>query len=345
MKTIITGGAGFIGCNAAARELSKGREVVVMDNLSRPGASDNLMWLRTKGLKHFEKIDLRDAERTMAAFERNKDADSVLHLAGQVAVTTSVAKPRFDFEGNALATLNVLEAMRASDMSGPLLFSSTNKVYGGMEDVGIEMQNGRWAYRDLPQGMSEERGLDFHSPYGCSKGAADQYVRDYQRIYGIKTVVFRQSCIYGYRQWGMEDQGWIAWFMIATMLGQGITVYGDGCQVRDVLFIEDLLDAYDAARERIDVAQGNIYNVGGGPSNILSLRDLLAFIEKRAGAPIPHKKADWRPGDQRCYVSDIRKAQAELGWTPRISAEQGMGLLYDWIQNNYSLFETLRWAA
>src|SRR3984957_2310462 len=259
------GRAGSTGPNAASRYLRQGHEVVVVDDLSRPGVDRNLAWLKDQGQLTFLKVDIRRAHETQQVFQDHRDAGLVLHLAGQVAVTTSVVDPRTDFEINALGTLNVLEGVRLAKIRSPLLYSSTNKVYGGIEDVGVVEANGRYQYRDLPDGVSEERGLDFHSPYGCSKGAADQYVRDYHRIYGLSTVVFRQSCIYGYRQFGAEDQGWVAWFMIALQLGQPITVYGDGKQIRDILFIDDLLDAYDAAVARIDVSAGQIYNVGGGP--------------------------------------------------------------------------------
>jgi CDP-paratose 2-epimerase len=266
------------------------------------------------------------------------ELDLVLHLAGQVAVTTSVTDPRMDFEVNAVGTFNLLEAARASGVRAPIIFSSTNKVYGGMEDVGVVVRDGRYAYDDLPNGVPESRGLDFHSPYGCSKGAADQYVRDYHRIYGMNTVVFRQSCIYGYRQFGFEDQGWIAWFTIAAQLGKPITVYGDGMQVRDVLFVDDLVDAFEAAAGNIDRTAGQVYNIGGGPANVLSLVELLAQIENRLGASIPSARDDWRPGDQRVYVSDIRKAAADFGWSPKIARTEGLERLYDWVAANRELF-------
>jgi CDP-paratose 2-epimerase len=262
----------------------------------------------------------------------------VLHLAAQVAVTTSVTAPREDFEINALGTFNVLEAVREAGITAPLLYSSTNKVYGEMTDVGVGEQNGRYGYQTLPSGVSEHRNLDFHSPYGCSKGAADQYVIDYHRIYGLRTIVFRQSCIYGYRQFGAEDQGWVAWFMIASQLGRPITVYGDGKQVRDVLFVDDLLDAYDAAFAAGDRAVGQAYNIGGGTENVLSLLELLSYIEKRQNRKLPYKFAGWRPGDQKVFVSDIRKAQAELGWAPKTDCVRGLGLLYDWVSENQGLF-------
>ncbi len=341
MKTIVTGGAGFIGVNAAARYQKRGHRVVVIDNLSRDGVQTNLDWLRSQGPVEFHQVDIRNDAALLATFEKHADADQVLHLAAQVAVTTSVVSPREDFEINALGTFNVLEAMRRSGMSAPLIYSSTNKVYGEMTSVGVQEENGRYAYNSLPSGVSEEHNLDFHSPYGCSKGAADQYVIDYHRIYGLRTLVFRQSCIYGYRQFGVEDQGWVAWFMIASQLGRPITVYGDGKQVRDILFIDDLLDAYDAGFAAADSVAGRAYNIGGGPQNVVSLLDLLAHIESRRKSRLPYSFSDWRPGDQKVFVSDIRRAGAELGWTPKTSCAEGLDLLYDWIEKNRQLFVEL----
>jgi CDP-paratose 2-epimerase len=263
----------------------------------------------------------------------------VLHLAGQVAVTTSVSDPRLDFEGNALGTFNVLEAARLASIQAPIIFSSTNKVYGGMEEAGVVERNDRYAYADLDTGVNEQQPLDFHSPYGCSKGAADQYVRDYARIYGLETVVFRQSCIYGYRQFGVEDQGWVAWFIIAALLGRPITVYGDGKQVRDVLFIDDLLDAFDAAAANIQTCKGQVFNIGGGPANVMSLRELLDYLGERQQRPVPYEHADWRPGDQRVFVSDISKAREQLEWAPGICVKQGLDRLYDWVSSNKELFQ------
>jgi CDP-paratose 2-epimerase len=262
----------------------------------------------------------------------------VLHLAAQVAVTTSVTDPREDFEVNALGTFNVLEAMRLAGMTAPILYSSTNKVYGEMTEVGVVQKDGRYAYQSLPGGVPEKQILDFHSPYGCSKGAADQYVIDYHRIYGLRSIVFRQSCIYGYRQFGAEDQGWVAWFMIAAQLGRPITVYGDGRQVRDILFIDDLLNAYDAAFAAGDAACGKAYNIGGGPENVLSLLELVSYIEKRQNRKLPFKFDAWRPGDQKVFVSDIRRAHHELGWSPKTSCLRGLDQLYDWVAQNKELF-------
>jgi CDP-paratose 2-epimerase len=338
MKTIITGGAGFIGANAASRYLQGGHQVVVLDNLSRVGARRNLDWLRPQGCLEFVELDIRNFSELMRLFRHHRDADQVLHLAGQVAVTTSVAEPREDFEVNALGTLNVLEAIRQNDMGATVIYSSTNKVYGEMSDIGVAERDDRYMYKELPLGVPEERGLDFHSPYGCSKGSADQYVIDYHRIYGLRTIVFRQSCIHGYRQFGVEDQGWVAWFLIASQLGCPVTIYGDGKQTRDVLFIDDLLDAYDMAFAAGDAAAGRVYNIGGGPANVLSLLELLAYIEKRQGHAPQHRFAEWRPGDQRVFVSNIGRAQVELGWTPKINWLHGLDLLYDWIIRNKSLF-------
>jgi CDP-paratose 2-epimerase len=338
MKTIITGGAGFIGSNASSRYLGRGHKVVVIDSLARDGVRENLEWLRPQGALEFHQVDVRDWDGISRVFHEHRDADHVLHLAAQVAVTTSVRNPREDFEINALGTFNVLEAIRQAGMCAPLIYSSTNKVYGEMTSVGVVERDGRYDYQSLPTGVSEEHSLDFHSPYGCSKGSADQYVIDYHRIYGLRTIVFRQSCIYGYRQFGAEDQGWVAWFMIASQLGHPITIYGDGKQVRDILFIDDLLDAYDAAFALPDKAAGRAFNIGGGVGNVVSLRELLAFIEQRSGRKIGARSADWRPGDQKVFISDIRRAKTELGWSPKIDCPRGLGLLYDWIEKNRELF-------
>ena len=334
MKVLITGGAGFIGINAASRYLARGDQVIILDNLSRPGTEANLRWLQHRGAVEFLQIDLRDGKAVEAALGEQRDASLVLHLAGQVAVTTSVADPRSDFEINALGTLNVLEAMRRNKMASTLIYSSTNKVYGDLAQVQIAQRPLRYEYVQTPNGVHEEIGLDFHSPYGCSKGSADQYTRDYHRIFGLNTVVFRQSCIYGTRQFGMEDQGWIAWFLIATQLGLPLTIYGDGKQVRDVLFVDDLLDAYDAAANKIDVARGRVYNIGGGPANAISLLELIEYAGSLSGRSLPYSRGAWRLGDQRIYVSDIRRAKSELGWEPRTPWRRGVEAVSNWILAN-----------
>ena len=342
-KWVITGGAGFIGCHAASRLRRAGCEVVVIDNLSRRGTEDNAAWLRAQGVEEIHRTDIRDFEGLRAVVARHADADAVLHLAGQVAVTSSVRDPRHDFEANALGTLNVLEAVRlAADGRPAVLYASTNKVYGGLEHRGVVERDGRYAYENLPNGVDESEPLDFHSPYGCSKGTGDQYVRDYARIYGMRTIVFRQSCVYGTRQFGIEDQGWIAWFCVAAILGREITIYGDGKQVRDVLWVEDLVDAYERALARIDQVSGRIYNIGGGPEHTLSLRELVAMIDERLGRRLAMRCADWRPGDQRIFVADARRAARDLGWTPRVEPRAGVARLLDWVWEHRDLLDKLK---
>lgn len=342
MRYFITGGAGFIGCNLSARKLSAGHTVTIYDNLSRPRTEHNLQWLRDQfgdTRLSFVKGDIRDYD-TLRAAVTEAAPDLIVHLASQVAVTTSVKNPREDFEINALGTFNVLEAARAQTNPPGVFYASTNKVYGGMEDVAVVLDGSRYRYRDLPQGVSEHQPLDFHSPYGCSKGAGDQYVRDYARIYGLKTVVFRQSCIYGERQFGVEDQGWVAHFVIAAAFGRPITIYGDGKQVRDLLYVQDLIDAYDAAWERIDIASGQVFNVGGGADNALSIwAEFGPLLERLAGRPIPVMWGDWRPGDQPVFISDNSKATSLLGWQPAVSAEQGITRLWQWVTANPHLFQ------
>jgi CDP-paratose 2-epimerase len=340
MKVFITGGAGFIGCNLADYHLDQGDEVIVFDNLSRKGTDNNLRWLRERhdGLA-FVRGDIRDGDALSRALPT--DTARVYHMAGQVAVTTSVQRPREDFEINALGTFNVLEAVRSQAPEAMLFYASTNKVYGGMEEIEVVEQKTRYMYRDYPQGIPESQQLDFHSPYGCSKGAGDQYVRDYARIYGLRTVVFRQSCIYGTRQFGVEDQGWVAHFCIAARMGRPITIFGDGKQVRDVLWIEDLIQAYQSAAKNIDVAAGRIYNIGGGPDNTMSIwAEFGPLLEQQAGHSIPVTYAEWRPGDQAVYIGDIRKAERELGWTPRISVEEGVSKLWAWVDQNPEFFQS-----
>lgn len=341
MKWIITGGAGFIGCHAAARFHRAEQQVIVVDNLSRPGADTNLAWLQSQGLKNFVRADVRDAESMRMLLVQHKDADAVLHLAAQVAVTTSVRDPRADFETNALGTFNVLEAVRTGAGGRPaVLYSSTNKVYGNLDHLRVREQGDRYAYEDRPYGVDEAEPLDFHSPYGCSKGAGDQYVRDYARIYGLKTVTFRQSCIYGTRQFGIEDQGWIAWFCVAATLDKPFTIFGDGKQIRDTLWVGDLIDAYESALTRIDAVRGEVFNIGGGHDNTLSLKELVATLARTFDRPMNPAYAEWRPGDQRVFVADIRKAERALGWKPTVSTSAGVDRLLDWVRSNPGLFHT-----
>lgn len=334
---LVTGGAGFIGSNYVHRLLKRGEKVAVYDNLSR--TKRNIEWLKNEfGENTFDLVvgDVRDASRIAEAASKS---DVIVHLAGQVAVTTSVANPRDDFESNALGTFNVMEAARLSGRNPIVIYASTNKVYGGMEEVELFEESTRWRYKDLVNGCPETQPLDFHSPYGCSKGTGDQYARDYARIYGLPTVVFRQSCIYGPRQFGIEDQGWVAWFMIAAVTGRPMTIYGDGKQVRDILHVDDLMNAYDLAIEKMDIAKGQVYNLGGGPANVMSIwAEFGPRLEKLLGGTIEVARGDWRPGDQKVFYADISKAKRELGWEPKINVEEGVNMLFEWVKANRDQF-------
>ena len=336
-KVLITGGAGFIGCHTANHYASQNCQVTIYDNLSRKGTAENAKWLKQNYPQIIIKqADIRDSSSLNQAV---KGQNLIFHFASQVAVTTSITNPREDFEINTLGTFNVLEAMRLNAPSATLIYSSTNKVYGGMEDIKVKEGKTKYYYQSLPYGIPENRFLDFHSPYGCSKGAGDQYVRDYHRIYGLNTIVFRQSCIFGTRQFGIEDQGWLAWFTIALLLGKPITLYGNGKQVRDVLYVDDLIAAFDQALKYINVAKGEIYNVGGGIKNTLSLLEALDLLQQLTGKPAMLKHEAFRPGDQPVYISDIRKAEKELHWQPKITAKQGIIKLIQWSQDNKKILE------
>jgi CDP-paratose 2-epimerase len=333
---LITGGCGFIGTNLAHRILSSGRPVLLYENLSRPGVERNLAWLhRThKDLMRIEAADVQDPHVLRSAVAR---ASQVFHFAAQVAVTTSLTNAVLDFEVNARGTLNLLEALRAQDDPPPMVFTSTNKVYGGLPDVKLQLNGDRYEPEDpaiREHGISEGRPLDFHSPYGCSKGAADQYVLDYSRTFGLPAVVFRMSCIYGPHQLGNEDQGWVAHFLIRLLKGEPITLYGDGRQVRDILFVEDLVDAFLLAQAEMPRLRGNAFNIGGGPKNTISLLELLDLMEEFHGARPGLRTGSWRPGDQRYYVSDTNKMHAATGWTPKVDVPTGVRRLYDWLRDN-----------
>jgi len=336
---LVTGGAGFIGSNYVHRLLSRGENVSVFDNLSRPGSVKNLEWLNNEfgnGSFEFRQGDIRDSK---AVEQIAIGRDVIVHLAGQVAVTTSILDPDEDFSINARGTLNILEAARKSTKNPTLIYSSTNKVYGGMQDLKIHENTTRYSFAELPNGIDEKQQLDFHSPYGCSKGCGDQYVRDYARIYQLPTVVFRQSCIYGKRQFGVEDQGWVAWFIIAASIGRTISIYGDGKQVRDLLYVEDLMDAYDLAINQIDTAAGQIFNIGGGLNNTISIwKEFQPIIEQAIGKTIEVEFSNWRPGDQKVYYSDTQKAKAELGWYPKVNIKNGINQLSEWVKENIHLF-------
>ncbi len=339
---LITGGAGFIGVNTALHFAVQGWEVAILDNLSRRGTETNLAWLQEQkpGIC-FHRVDIRDFDSLVGTIRQVKP-QMVLHLAAQVAVTTSYTNPREDFEINALGSFNVMEAVRLHAPEAFVLYASTNKVYGGMESVPVEKGEHGYAFTTLPLGVPESQPLDFHSPYGCSKGVADQYTIDYARIYGLHTCSFRQSCIYGIRQFGIEDQGWVAWFSIAALLDRPITLYGDGWQTRDVLNVKDLALAYEAAWDRREVVSGQALNIGGGPANTLCLRDLLEFLDQELDISIVPLHGDSRPGDQPVFVCDIRKARDLLGWTPQIGVQDGVRDLIRWVRDNRALFDWLR---
>ena len=338
-KILITGGAGFIGSHCARYFAEKGIKVVIIDNLSRKGTQDNLTWLKEKWpITHYP-VDIRNNDALQTVFAKEKKFDAVLHLAAQVAVTTSVKDPREDFDINALGTFNMLESIRRTAPETPFLFSSTNKVYGHLPNVAVSEANNRYVFKDK-KGISEAQTLDFHSPYGCSKGCADQYVIDYARIYGMRTVSFRQSCIYGERQFGVEDQGWVAWFTIAGILGRPVTVYGDGKQVRDILFVTDLVKLFETAIERKELLKGDAYNIGGGHANTLSLLELIDILEK-AGIEMRYTFDDWRPGDQKVFVSDNGKAEQALGWRPTMDPESGIHRLIRWVSSHQDLLKSV----
>jgi len=280
--------------------------------------------------------DVRDYDLLAGSI---RDADAVLHLASQVAVTTSVEQPREDFEINALGTFNVVEAVRHQCPDAALLYASSNKVYGGMEGVAIVEADSRYEFADFTEGIPENFPLDFHSPYGCSKGAGDQYVIDYARIYGLRSVSLRQSCIYGRRQFGVEDQGWVAHFIIAACLGRPITIYGDGKQVRDILYISDLIRAYELAIQQIDKVSGSAINLGGGPDNTITIwTEFAPMLESLLGRPVDVAYEEWRPGDQQVFIANVERAAERLGWRPSISPSQGIGELYEWVSSNPGLF-------
>jgi CDP-paratose 2-epimerase len=330
---LVTGGAGFIGSNLADALAGDGNRVLVYDALSRPGVERNLEWLKSRHGELIEAViaDVRDEDRLAAAAARSQ---AVFHLAAQVAVTTSLADPREDFAINILGTLHLLDALRTRNPEAPVIFASTNKVYGDLADIEFGLEGDAYAPADLrvrSHGISEDRPLDFHTPYGCSKGAADQYVLDYARSYGLRAAVLRMSCIYGQRQMGTEDQGWVAHFLIRALEGRPITLYGDGRQVRDILDVSNAVEAYVAAWRRIDQITGRAFNLGGGADNAISLLQLLDQIVALLGRTLDVDFAEWRAGDQRYFVADTRAAQAALGLGPKLPWQQGVARLAQWL--------------
>jgi CDP-paratose 2-epimerase len=345
---LVTGGAGFIGCNIADRFAGQGHEVIVIDALARPGVEKNLEWLKDRHGRRVTAIisDVRDEDEVARAAA---DVKGVFHMAAQVAVTTSLIDPRDDFETNIRGTLNVLDAIRIRNKPVPVIFASTNKVYGDLGDLHLQIRNDRYEPEGLFAGcgINEARPLDFHTPYGCSKGASDQYVLDYARSFGIPTVVFRMSCIYGQRQLGTEDQGWVAHFLIRALNGDPITIYGDGRQVRDILDVSSAVDAYVRAFERAEDIAGNAFNLGGGPPNALSLLQLIDEMRVITDRKIDIDFQDWRQGDQRWYVSDTAKAREVLGLARPLGWREGVAQLANWIasQRGMLLPDTANFAS
>lgn len=339
MKFLITGGCGFMGSNLAAEVLRRREELIIFDNLYRYGSYQNLEWLKTQGEFKFIYGDIRnanDVEKTI----KDVRPDIIFHLAGQVAMTTSIENPRMDFEVNALGTFNLLEAVRKHSPESLIIYSSTNKVYGDLEWVKYEETETRYVTPDFPDGFPETIPLDFHSPYGCSKGTADQYMLDYSRIYGLKTVVFRHSSIYGGRQFATYDQGWIGWFCEKALetkrgvLKEPFTISGNGKQVRDVLHASDAIKLYFTTVEKIEKAKGYAFNVGGGRENSLSLLELFGILEGELGVRLSYTKLPWRASDQKVFIADVNKARNLIGWKPEVYKDDGIKMMLDWLKNN-----------
>lgn len=339
MKLLITGGCGFLGSNLAADALSRGDDLVIFDNLYRNGSRDNLTWLQGLGRFNFQHGDIRnnnDVNWVVAEFQ----PDAIFHLAGQVAMTTSIANPRMDFEVNVMGTHNLLEAVRVHAPNCTVVYSSTNKVYGDLEQFTYSEHDTRFVCNEKPVGFDEQTQLDFHSPYGCSKGAADQYMLDYARIFGLKTVVFRHSSMYGGRQFATYDQGWVGWFCQKAIeisrgeLKEGFTISGTGKQVRDVLHAEDMKRLYTAAVKNVDSARGQAFNIGGAIDNSLSLIELFKLLEEILDIKMNYTKLPVRESDQRVFVANIAKAKRVLGWEPQVSARAGVGKMVEWVGNS-----------
>ena len=328
----ITGGAGFIGTNAALHFLALGDRVTILDNLSRPGSGDNLLEIQKQYPDViFQLGDIRDAV-AVASFVKSQDV--IIHLAAQVAVTTSVINPMNDFSINALGTMTLLDEIRKSKRNPIVIYSSTNKVYGSLTTIPVIETDTRYAFVDR-KAVDESTSLDFHSPYGCSKGTADQYVRDFYRIYDVPTVVFRQSCVYGPHQFGVEDQGWVAWFLIASMLGKPVTIFGNGKQVRDILYVDDLVDAYDRAIENIDSIKGDVFNMGGGPENTLSVwTEFQPILASLIGHVVAARSGPTRQGDQPIFIADTGKFEKATGWKATVGVQEGIGRIHDFLKNH-----------
>lgn len=336
MKYLVTGGCGFVGSNLAAEVLRRGEELYVLDNLYRFGSADNLNWLRQQGKFKYYPYDIRNINDVETVI-KEVQPDYIFHLAGQVAMTTSIANPRLDFEINALGTFNLLDSVRKYCPKSVVMYSSTNKVFGDFEHLHFTETKSRYICDEYPNGFPSDMTLDFHSPYGCSKGCADQYLLDFHRIFGIKTIVFRHSSMYGVNQHATFDQGWIGWFcqqaleIKANPNREQFTISGTGKQVRDVLYNEDIVNLYFTAKD-CEAAYGQVFAIGGGIGNSLSLLELFKMLENKLGIKMEYKQLPWRESDQKVFVADIEKAKRIIGWEPKVSAEDGIGRMLDWLQ-------------
>jgi len=337
MKYLITGGCGFLGSNLASEVLKKGEELIIFDNLYRIGSYKNLEWLRQQGDFRFIHGDIRNREDIEKVIKEDKP-NVIFHLAGQVAMTTSIKNPRLDFEVNGLGTFNLLDTVRKFSPESIVIYSSTNKVYGDLEWVRYEETEKRYIAPDFPNGFPESIPLDFHSPYGCSKGAADQYMLDFYRIYGIRTVVFRHSSMYGGRQFATYEQGWIGWFCLKAVeikkriLKEPFTIHGNGKQVRDVLYADDMIDLYFKTVEKIEKANGQVFNIGGGMENSLSLLELFKMLEEMLDIKMNYRRLSWRESDQKLFVADVSKVQKLIGWQPKVNKHEGIKKMLEWIE-------------
>lgn len=339
MKYLITGGCGFLGSNLASEVLRLGDQLYIFDNLSRFGSTNNLKWLRSLGNLNFIHGDIRNYSDVLDSINKIKP-DIVFHLAGQVAMTTSISNPRKDFEINTIGTINLLESIRISSPDTLIIYSSTNKVYGDLENINYDEHPTRYSAADFPNGFNEELSLDFRSPYGCSKGSADQYVLDYSRNFSLKTIVLRHSSIFGNRQFSTFDQGWVGWFIEQALNQKSnsslspFTICGNGKQVRDILFASDLISCYFSAIKSSYKASGHVFNIGGGFENSLSLIELFNFLEERLSINLNYTKIAWRSNDQKVFIADISKANRLLDWSPAVSKFKGIEMMIDWLASN-----------
>jgi CDP-paratose 2-epimerase len=334
---LVTGGCGFVGSNVAARLLQEGGRPVLFDNLSREGAADNLRWLQGQGECDFWRGDTRDFDQLDRVIRETQPA-VIFHLAGQVAMTTSMNDPRRDFETNVAGSFNLLESVRLAKLPATIVYSSSNKVYGGLAGIALQEEPTRYTAPACPEGIDESVTLDFQTPYGCSKGAADQYMLDYARVFGLNTVVFRHSTIFGGRQFATFDQGWVGWFCRQALETKQdparapFTISGDGKQVRDLLFVDDAVECYLAAARNIHTARGQAFNIGGGMGNSCSLLELFGLLEKWLDVRLQYRRLPWRLSDQKFFVADIAKARRLLGWEPRVKREDGVRRMLAWVQ-------------